>query len=602
MRIKKGSFGYRLFLTSFGAVLIFAAVSIFANNYFGRHLILETIKRRVNIFLEGVSRSLGSDLKLEDLDVFIEAFFNKSEIHRLSIYSQTGELIYEFKGLAKFEDVYLPEVKNFNNLPDQLEIVKDKHLLIGKRLTYPDADGKKDNGFLLLSINLNPIFDSATPIFKYRILISFAIICLFLLLTFFLVKSFTQPFVSLLMNIEKISKGEATRIDPEKLQYEEFKKIISNFNILLEHIDTTKEHLVFSEMRLRTLLEKSKDIILMFNQNFEIEYASSTFVDITGVDINKAENRLAISEFIPIEDRKRLLPIYRKILRGKPANDFEIRFIGRNNEEKFFLTSWISRDAQKGNESGIILLGKDITEYKKIEAELRKQTEALETILFSLSHDLKSPIFTLKGMVLLFRKKYYDGLDEQGRHFIERISENIVKLERLISHMLDISRYERQVFKFENVNMKEIIQMIVEDMKPYIEECNATILLEGNFPTIKGDRDKLYIVFKNLIENSLKYRSPSRKLRIVIKSIVGTEGAELIVEDNGIGIESKYIERLFKPFSRAISQGENIPQGYGIGLAIVKGILDAHNAKIKVESSYGEWTKFRIIFNKAYLS
>ncbi|MCX7959161.1 MAG: ATP-binding protein, partial [Deltaproteobacteria bacterium] len=251
--------------------------------------------------------------------------------------------------------------------------------------------------------------------------------------------------------------------------------------------------------------------------------------------------------------------------------------------------------------SGIILFGKDITEHKKIEETLRKRTEALETILFSLSHDLKGPVFTLKGMATLFRKKYYESLDEQGRHFIDRISENIIRMERMISHMLDISRSERQVFITEDVNLYEVIETIISDMKEYFKESGTEILIDRNLPVIRGDKDKLYIVFKNLLENSLKYRSPERKLKITIKAVKSEDGNELIFEDNGIGIESRYLDKIFKPFSRAVSQTENAPQGYGIGLAIVKGILDAHNAQIKAESAYGEWTRFRILFEKSIL-
>jgi len=603
LRSKRGSFSFRLFYVSVILILLFVVTSVLANSYFVRSIILNTFKERVLLFMNCIAKVVESGEDIGKIRYYAESFFYRDELYKLSLYSKdTDRLVLEIRGDADFDETTIPDISAYRGDGDYFQIKGGNYLTLIRGVTFTMPDGGKESGFFVLNLNISRIFMSGGAIYKYRVIISLIIITLFILLIYIVTRLMTRPFVLLLKRIEGISKGDIRQINQEEFGYEEFDAILANFKNLLGFLDSTRENLIFSEKRLKTLLEKSRDIILMLDRNFKIEYASSTFLDLTGVDIFKSENRLSLSEFVSVEERSRLLPVYRKVLRGITVNDLEIKISDRQSNDKFLLTTWIAVDDEAGDGSKIILLARDVTEYKKIENELRKRTEALETILFSLSHDLKSPVFTLKGMALLFRNKYYDGLDEQGRHFIDRINENVVRMERMISHMLDISRYERQVFRTEDVNLRDVIQLIIDDMKSYIEECDAEIIVEGSFPVIKGDKDKLYIAFKNLFENSFKYRNTSKKLRISIKSVENSQKVELIFEDNGIGIESRYLDRLFRPFSRAVSQAENIPQGYGIGLAIVKGILDAHKADIKVESLYGEWTRFRIFFDRINIS
>ncbi|MCX7944742.1 MAG: PAS domain-containing sensor histidine kinase [Deltaproteobacteria bacterium] len=602
MKSNSGSFSAKLFCASLAVGISFIIVSIFINNYIIRKVISNIFLHRFKLFINYSTKLIENGGNISELYPKIEMFFHKNELHRMTLFSEDGKIIYEIKGEAKFnKKKNFTDINKLINTHDSYFIEEGKYLSYVKKTTYKDTNRDTKNGFLLFEINLNSTLEAVGPIYKYRIPFTILIITLLLLFVSFTTKLLTEPLARLQREIENVAQGKSSKIDMDKIKYTEFAAIINNFNRLTGSLKETKEDLTMSEERLKTLLEKSSDIILVLDSNFRIEYASSTFKELTGIDIDKAERKIPLSEFVLKEDRGRLLPIYRRILRGKTVNDFELKITDKNKDDKFLLTSWILRETKEGNNVGIILFGKDITEHKKIEDILRKRTEALETILFSLSHDLKGPIFTLKGMTLLFQKKYYESLDEQGKHFVDRIGENIIRMERLISNMLDISRFQRQIYKTENVNLYNLMQTIMTDMSEYIREYNAKILLEDRLPVIRGDKEKLYIAFKNLFENSFKYRSPSRELNIIIKSIIKPEGVEIVFEDNGIGIENKYLEKLFKPFSRAISQVDKNPQGHGIGLAIVKGILDAHNAQIKVESAYGEWTRFRIFFDKSLL-
>lgn len=592
MIFKRGSFGFKLFSISVVIGLVFALTSVFANNYFINKIILRITEERVSSIINYIEPMLKTENKnLTELN--LTTLFNKDEINYIALYDAQGKPL---SGIGNFDNTMLQE------LPIQeysIQKSKSGHYNFIKRVSGIKLADRISDGYILISLDLKHTNMQISPINLFRMLFFISIILLLMVFVYFTTKNLTLPFEKALNTLRMMVEKGPEKANIDENSYDEIKEILSRFQNLLSSLNSMRFDLLSSEERLKTLLNKTRDIILMLDEKFRIEYASSTFTEITGIDTNSLDKRLPISEFMPLEDRRRLLPFLRKVLRNDSSEDLELRMMDKNGNEVFLLTSWIVRESSERGKGGIILLGKDITEHKRVEEILKKKTEALETILFSLSHDLKSPIFTLKGMTQLFKQQYYNNLNEQGQHFIDRINENILKLERLISNMLDIVRYERQVFKTEEVNLNEIIGYLRNDIRDYIKECNAEVRVINRLPIIKGDKDKIYIVFKNLFENALKYRSNRRRCQIAIESKEREKDIELIFEDNGIGIESKYIDKLFKPFSRAITPSDDAPAGYGIGLAIVKGILDAHNADIMVESSYGEWTRFRIFFDKS---
>lgn len=599
MRLKRGSFAFRLFSVSAIVGVVFSLISIVVNDHFIRKIVIRTVEDRAISFLDYAALMLnGPEMKGINIDPY--GFFHNNEFYKLSLFSENGILISEKKGIASFDENYLPDLNNIKPDADFITSGDKNYYSFIKRISFSKEKDSpvKQKGFLILSLNLNNIFEITGSINKFRIVFFTSQMVVLIIFVYFIAKILTNPFNRLLLRLEEISKGNLRDLGGKKSEYEELNIIINNYNRIMNSLNSVSDNLILSEERLSTFLKKSKDVILVINERFKIKYASQTFKKITGLEIDENKTLISLSEFLSQNERKKLIPVLRKILRGKGINDFELKITDINGDDIYLLTSWVINEDDQGNLKDIIILGKNITDHKNIADVLKKRTEALETILFSLSHDIKSPVFTLKGMTLLFKQKYYDSLDEQGKHFIDRIDANTKSLERMISHLLDISRFERQTFKNEVFNLNEVIWHLLSDMKDYIQEADAIIEVEDNLPTIAGDREKIYIAFKNLLENSLKYRSPNRQCKISIKQRKVEKGVEIIMEDNGIGIENKYLDKLFKPFSRAISNSEGAPKGYGIGLAIVKGIMDAHNAEITVASSYGEWTRFKILFNK----
>ena len=571
--------------------VIFIVIHIPVNSYIFNSVVLESIHH--NAF--AVLRYLSSNLKERRLgsDIFdgIDLMFKKDKFLGIALLDENLNSII----LSGKKDLIYSEMLYGINIENEKYIeYEDSIYHYFKRVEFRDTDNRDRKGYLALTLNTAGLYHNIDNINQIRIVLITGAFIILIILAYLLSVWLTKPFYVLAERIEGLLKGHNTVDNVEDLGFGDLNTIYEKIVNLVKSLNDLRDNLSFSEESLKAFLSKSRDIILILNNKLEIEYASPSFAEITGIDIDKAQSKLSIKDFMSENEFERLKSELNSQSGLLAPRDIEICLNRKDDQDVYLLASWIIREGGESFVNGIILFAKDITAHKQIEDLLKRQTEELETILFSLSHDLKSPVFTLKGMSHLFRQKYYSSLDEQGRHFVDRIAENIIRMERLISNMLDISRSKRQVFKNEEVNLNEIIDLLLTDCREQLVECDARIDAARDLPAIKGDKDKLYIVFKNLLENSLKYRSPNRVCKISISKNRREDGVELLFEDNGMGIESRFIERLFKPFSRAVVQTDGMPSGYGIGLSIVKGILDAHNCKITVESSYGEWTRFRI--------
>ena len=169
------------------------------------------------------------------------------------------------------------------------------------------------------------------------------------------------------------------------------------------------------------------------------------------------------------------------------------------------------------------------------------------------------------------------------------IVESCTQMKRLIEDLLQLSRMSKLAEKREPVDLGKLIQEIVEELQYTIRERKAEILPDPGLPNVLGVEQHLKIVFRNLISNAIKFcDKPVPTVRI--RSMIARNTAELSVEDNGIGIDEEYFEKIFMIFQRLHKREEY--EGTGAGLTIVKKIIEAHNGKIWVTSRIGQGTTF----------
>jgi len=238
----------------------------------------------------------------------------------------------------------------------------------------------------------------------------------------------------------------------------------------------------------------------------------------------------------------------------------------------------------------------DITLRKKVEAErenliqeLAAKNAELERFTYTVSHDLKSPLVTINGFLGYLEQDAASGNMDRFRADSERIHEAVNKMRTLLNELLELSRVGRLVNAPERIPFEDLVNSAREILHGQIEATGITIDLEPNLPTVYGDKQRLIEVLQNLLDNAIKFMGKQEKPRIEI----GQRGEEndkpvFFVRDNGIGIAREYHERIFGLFNRL---DQNI-DGTGIGLTIVKRILEFHGGRIWVESEIDKGSTF----------
>lgn len=260
----------------------------------------------------------------------------------------------------------------------------------------------------------------------------------------------------------------------------------------------------------------------------------------------------------------------------------------------------------------IRLLGSvmDISERKQIEQQLKifaskleRSNRELQDFASVASHDLQEPLRKIQAFGDRLKAKYHDSLGAEGRDFLERMQSAAARMQTLINDLLMFSRVETRAQPFIPVNLSQIVREVAADLEVQVDQTGATIEI-GGLPVIEADPLQMRQLLQNLIGNSLKYRRPDLAPVIKVHAVVTSDrrlqpkpGAtpagrlcQLHVEDNGIGFDEKYLDRIFVVFQRL--HGRKEYEGTGVGLAVCRKIVERHGGHITAHSSVGSGANF----------
>jgi len=229
-------------------------------------------------------------------------------------------------------------------------------------------------------------------------------------------------------------------------------------------------------------------------------------------------------------------------------------------------------------------------ETRRNTEQLARANKELENFVFTVSHDLKSPIVSIHGFSTMLLNEYRDKLDEEALHYLDRIQYNINQMERLIQDLLELSRVGQVVNPFENVDVGKIVQTALSELQYQWEEKGIEIVVAPNLPTLYCDRARIVQVFTNLIGNAIKYMGDNPHPRIEIGYKDQGNQHLFFIRDNGIGIDKAYHEKIFDLFY-TLKEVQGV-EGTGVGLTIVKRIIENHQGQIWVESEKGKGSTF----------
>jgi PAS domain S-box-containing protein len=299
-------------------------------------------------------------------------------------------------------------------------------------------------------------------------------------------------------------------------------------------------------------------------------------------------------ELIHPEDQAAARSIIERMAAGGATIEFVCRIRRKDGMWRHILWS-----GQGSPEDGCFyVVGKDVTERRRLDQELENRAERLERINAELqdfayiaSHDLSEPLRMITSYLQLLQRRYQGQLDETADEFIHYAVDGAERMKSLIDDLLQYSRIGSAEVQRLPVDADAVLDGVLRSLEGAILERSATIT-HGPLGTVRADATQLGQLLQNLVANAIKFARPDVPADVRIERVDEPRDWHIVVRDNGIGIEERYAERIFKMFGRL--HGREEYEGTGIGLAICRRITDRHGGSIWVESTPGSGSAFHV--------
>jgi PAS domain S-box-containing protein len=242
---------------------------------------------------------------------------------------------------------------------------------------------------------------------------------------------------------------------------------------------------------------------------------------------------------------------------------------------------------------GFTVITTDITHLKKTQLRLEQSNRELESFAYVASHDLQEPLRKIQTFGERLKTTSAAALSPEGRDYIDRMQAAATRMRRLIDDLLSFSRVSSKAQPFIQVNLSTIAREVLGDLETTIEHAKGRVTV-GELPVLMADPLQMRQLLQNLVGNAIKFHREGVPPVVSVRGSVDAQAQRcmLEVEDNGIGFEEKYAERIFQVFQRLHGRGQY--EGTGIGLAICRKIVERHGGSIGVRSTPGVGTTFLV--------
>lgn len=354
----------------------------------------------------------------------------------------------------------------------------------------------------------------------------------------------------------------------------------------------------------QSIIETVRESLVVLDSDLRVQMASRSFYQTFGVSRDETQGRLLFE----LGDRQWDIPALRTMLKEilsdhTQFDGFEVVHAFPRLGQRVMLLNARQMEAEEGSAIMILLAIEDITERRLVEETLRVYSAKLERSNRELldfaqvaSHDLQEPLRKILAFGDRLKRRAGDTLEEECQDYLRRMCNAAQRMQTLITDLMTFSRIETTAQPFVPVDLKVIANEVSTDLEIHIERTGARVEIE-DLPTIEADHTQMRQLLQNLISNSLKYHREGEPPIVRIKghkladkgrgskkqSIVSTPFCQITVEDNGIGFDEKYLDRIFTVFQRLHAKG--VYEGTGVGLAICRKIVERHGGTITAHSS-----------------
>lgn len=382
---------------------------------------------------------------------------------------------------------------------------------------------------------------------------------------------------------------------------------IANYRDISER-KAAEEKLSQERYLLRTLIDNLPVYIYIKDTELRHVVNNKANVELIGAKTEKETLGKTVLDYFRADEAKTFMEADQQVLSsGKPIIDLEEKIINKSGEERWLLTSKIPL-IENNTVVGLIGISRDITDRKHAELVLQDLNKSLTTqaeklaasnaelerFAYVASHDLQEPLRMVRSFLHLLKRRFEDQIDSEANQYIDFAVDGAERMKQLITDLLEYSRLGAVHEKREELDTNTLVQRTAEIMRPAMAEAGLRLTV-NMLPSIVAAKTQISQVFQNLISNAIKYRSEEQPYIV----IDGREEAThwlFTVSDNGIGIDPRFVDKIFEIFQRLNPDGQR--QGAGIGLAICKRIVEGHGGRIWVESTEGAGSTFYFTIHK----
>ena len=425
----------------------------------------------------------------------------------------------------------------------------------------------------------------------------------------------------LLAQITTLSQSNAGLVEEldrrkqaEKMLSLQQKDLVRSKGMLELHVQASAQELQKFQRRHESILNSAGEGICGLNVEGKIMFANPAAARIVGGKVEKMIGR-PVTELFP-----GLQPCQTTDVTEEDCGPSVEIAVNRPDGSSFVLEYFRSPIREGDRAVGEVLLFKDITERKQTEValankatELARSNAELEQFAFVASHDLQEPLRKIQAFGDRLKAKCEAAKLGEGQEYLERMQNAAARMRRLIDDLLTFSRVISRTEPFRPVDLNRVVREVLGDLEVRVEKSGAKVQV-GDLPTIEADPMQMRQLLQNLIGNALKFHEPGAKPVVQIAGKIrngekesgdttlrrrqaGGDNAvepfcELTVQDNGIGFDEKYLDRIFAVFQRL--HGRQEYEGTGIGLAVCRRILDRHRGSITAKSKPGEGATFYV--------
>lgn len=373
----------------------------------------------------------------------------------------------------------------------------------------------------------------------------------------------------------------------EKMKYEEGLLIRTQYDFLnrmIDNLDLPVLRLSYPDTKVIDVNQKGYNIFRKLNPKIKsISYLiGQNYEDITNFD------------------KKEVLKHIGHVIKNKEASYLKCQRLVLSGEEMFMNLLYQPVFGVDGEVSEIVGILIDVTQEVMTNNQMERILKTHEKFFVNISHELKTPLNVIFSTVQLFNSYLKDEClinnKDKVTNYTDIMMKNCYRLSKLINNLVDLSKIESGFFKLNlsNENIVEVIEDIVQLVSQYVKSKGFNIIFDTNIEEkiIMCDTNKISRVILNLISNAIKFSKPGDEIHVNVTCNIDT--VEISVKDNGMGIDEKNLESIFERFKQVDKSFTRNAEGSGIGLCLVKSIVELHGGKITAESKLGKGSNFKI--------